>query len=152
MRKLIIVLIALFVAVAVFGFYLNWFNVSTRHDAEDDNKVTVGLEIDKDRIKQDTEAARRKAQDLADKTKNARTGAETAKGTIVRVEEQDQRLTVMTTENKELTIQMDSSSKVRIKAREAPLTELREGDRVTVVFEVKNGHNIARSVTVESAA
>jgi hypothetical protein len=57
----------------------------------------------------------------------------------------------MTADNKQLAIQMDSSSQVQLREAERHPKDLRAGDRVTVVYKVNDGKNIAQSVTIERA-
>jgi hypothetical protein len=148
----LIVLIVVFVGL---GFYLNWFEFSAGRNTQDDKKVTLKLDVDTAKIKEDTATAKDKAKEMGDKLKSnvdTSLATETAKGSIVRVEEADRRITLMSDTNKELTIQMESSSKVRVKDADVQLKDLKVGDRVTVVYKSKEGRNIAQTVTVERAS
>jgi hypothetical protein len=152
MRYVFLTALVLIAAVLGLGFYLEWFKVWTKPGSPDGQKVTLGLEVDKARIQEDTQAAQRRAQEFGAavrKSLSALAGAETVKGKVVKVEETDQRFTLTTADNKELTIQVDPSSKLRLNDTEVQTKDLQAGDRVTVVYQVKDGNNIAQSVTIE---
>jgi hypothetical protein len=156
MRKAIVTLVVVLIVVTIgLGFYRDWFNFSTKRNAQGDDKVTLSLEVDRGKIKQDIEAAKQKVKEIGRTGKEnveALAGAATEKGTVVNVEEAGQRFTLMTADNKQLAIQMDSSSQVHLREAERHLKDLRAGDRVTVVYKVNDGKNIAQSVTIERAA
>jgi hypothetical protein len=60
--RLFMFIIVLLVVVAGVGFYRGWFTFTTEHKDGQDNKVGVKVEIDKDKIKSDAEAARNKVR------------------------------------------------------------------------------------------
>jgi hypothetical protein len=62
MRKALGTLVIIALIVAGVGFYRGWFGVSTEDQPGETN---VELRIDKDKIKQDAEAASEKARGLA---------------------------------------------------------------------------------------
>jgi hypothetical protein len=59
MRKVLLVLVVLVVAVAALGFYREWWHFGSNRDPES-GKVKVDLEIDQNKIKQDAARARQK--------------------------------------------------------------------------------------------
>lgn len=61
MRKFLGTLVILAAIVVGVGFYRGWFDVSTDDQSSETN---VELKIDKDKIKQDAEAASEKAREL----------------------------------------------------------------------------------------
>jgi hypothetical protein len=155
MRKAILTLVVVLIAVTIgLGYYRDWFNFSTKRSAQGDDKVTLSLQVDTGKIKHDIEAAKQKVKDIG-KTGNdnveALAGAATVKGTLVKVEEAGQRFTLMTADNQQLAIQLDASSQLRLMEAEMRPEDLRAGDRVTVVYKVNDGKNIAQSVTIERA-
>jgi hypothetical protein len=62
MRKFLGTLVILALIVAAVGFYRGWFGVSTDDQPGETN---IEVTIDKDKIKQDAEAASEKARELA---------------------------------------------------------------------------------------
>lgn len=146
----LVVLIALVVGA---GYFLGWFGFSTQRNTPNNEKLTVSLEVDSEKIKEDAETARQKAKAIGDSVQDsiAQVGAETAKGTIVSIHEAENRFVVRTMDKKELTLQMEPSAKARLNNQEVGLKDFRAGDPVTVVYKVKDGKNLARSVTVERA-
>jgi hypothetical protein len=155
MGKVFFSLVVLLALAIGLGFYLGWFNVSLQRNAPDDKKVTLGVEVDKEKIKQDTQAVEKQAKGIG-KTVTEKvqglTKGETVKGTVVKVEAAEQRFTMMTGDRKELTITMGPASKIRLKEAELHLTDLKAGDVVSVVYKVTDGKNVAESVTVERGA
>jgi hypothetical protein len=154
MRRLIgtaVILIAIF---AGLGFYFDWFKVYTQKTAPTEDKTKITLEIDKEKMKEDTDAAKDKAGQLGEKVKekvDTLVGAETARGTVSKVQEAGDRFTVTTSDNKELSFETETSSQIRRDDKEVPAKDLKVGDPVTVEFKVKNGKKVARSITIERA-
>ena len=60
--RLLIVLVVIVAGIAAFGFYRGWFHVTSGGAAD---KSNVTLTVDKDKIQQDKNTAREKAQDLS---------------------------------------------------------------------------------------
>jgi hypothetical protein len=148
MRTFIIFVLVVGAAVG-FGYYCGWLRFSSEREQ---GKVAVGMQVDTDKIKSDARATEDKARRLTEKFKGGAEEAEhaeTVKGTVTSVDESDRRLMLSTAENKELTIQLDSGTKIRARDTQAALKDLRPGDQVTVAFHVKDGKNLAQSITVE---
>ncbi len=61
MRKLLGTLVIVLLIISAVGFYRGWFSVSTE---EQPGETNVQLKIDKERIKEDTEEATRKAKEF----------------------------------------------------------------------------------------
>ena len=68
-------------------------------------------------------------------------GEITATGRIIKLEPADGRLTLQTTEGKELELSLDSRSELRLHHQQAKLSQLREGTRVRVAYEPAHGKN-----------
>jgi hypothetical protein len=151
MGKVFFALIVLVALAIGLGFYMGWFTVLQRQGPV--QKVTLGVQVDTEKIKQDTEAAKAKGigKTLTEKVQGLTKG-ETVKGSVVKVEAAEQRFTLMTGDRKELTITMGPSAKIRLKESELHLNDLKAGDVVSVVYQVKDGKNVAESVTVERGA
>ena len=66
MKKLFAVLFVLALLVIALGFYRGWFVLSSR-DTDEGNKVNVNLAVDKDKMKEDAKAVKKKTTELTDK-------------------------------------------------------------------------------------
>jgi hypothetical protein len=73
MKRLLIVLVVLAVAVAGFGYYRGWFSFST---SSGDDKANFNITVDKDKIQGDKESAKENIKGLQDKAQQ-KTGAST---------------------------------------------------------------------------
>jgi Cu/Ag efflux protein CusF len=150
MRKFLLTLIVLIAIVIGVGFYLGWFVASMDRNADSNGKITVSLDINPAKIFGTTQAVAQKAEQVERGIKEKIDGqgnAETVKGTIAKVEPAAKRL-VVTSGDKEVTIVVEPTSKVRLNDADIKLDDLRVGDHINAVYDVKDGQNIARSVTV----
>jgi len=68
MRKLLLVLLVLVVAVVALGFYLEWWGFSTSGDPETGQKG-VKFSVDPNKIKSDVDKAKQKATGRTGQTK-----------------------------------------------------------------------------------
>jgi hypothetical protein len=66
MRRLLVLLVLLAVGVGALGYYRGWFKVST---ADKDKAVPVDVTLDRDKLKQDTERAKAKVEDVTGQAK-----------------------------------------------------------------------------------
>jgi hypothetical protein len=64
MRRFLMLVVLVVIAVGALGYYLGWFHV-TRTDA--DGKPGVTVTVDKDKVHQDEQRAREKATQMKDK-------------------------------------------------------------------------------------
>ena len=64
MRFLSTVALVLIVCIVVAGFYRGWFTLSSRNSDSSSNKVDVSLTVDRDKIKEDTDAVKMKTSEL----------------------------------------------------------------------------------------
>lgn len=149
MRGLFTLLVVVAICVA---FYLGWFKFTMQHDPNDDRTTELTLKVNKEKIKEDTEAARNKLKQTDEKAKDkvAALPVQNAKGKVVRVEEK--QFTLTTADDKELTVQVNASTKLELKNATMSLKELRPGDQVIVTYTVIDGNNVAQHVSVERAA
>ena len=143
MRLFMFMIILLMVIIGV-GFYRGWFTFTTEHKDGADNKVGVKVEIDKDKIQADAEAARNKVRGIGDSVSS---GSKTMEGTLAKVG--DGTFSVMEANNNEVAFQLEPSAKVRLRDADSRLASLQAGDRVTVAFHEKDGKNMATSVTAD---
>jgi predicted negative regulator of RcsB-dependent stress response len=138
-------LILLLGAVVGLGVYRGWFAFTTRDTAEQ-KKLTLQVQVDTDKIKEDAAAANKKVHDIG----GTLTAAKTAHGTMANVNA-DHFAVMLEQEDEaaELSFQIDPTSKIRLNDRDVVLADLRVGDRVTVTFHEKGGKNVVRTVTAE---
>jgi hypothetical protein len=146
MRKFLLTLIVLIAIGVGVGFYLGWFVVSMDRNVDGNGKITVSLDINPAKITGTTQVVAQKAEQIKEKIE-VHGNAETVKGTIAKVEPAAKRL-VVTSGDKEVTIVVEPTSKVRLNDADIKLDDLRVGDHINAVYDVKDGQNIARSVTV----
>jgi len=156
MRAFFFALLLAIVVVVGLGFYLGWFQIHTTRD--NDNKVHVTLDVNRNKIGQDTEKARERAAQVGNQVKEgvqqaagnvaAAIHTHRAKGTVTAVDEADSRLTVQTEENKTLTVQAAPTTKIRRNGVDATMDTLTQGDHVLIEYREENGTNVASSITV----
>ena len=84
MKKLFTVLTVLAICVISFGFYRNWFAVSSPSPAEGSNEVNINLSTDTDKIKEDVETVKVKVEKLTGNDK------EDPKEPDIRTKDEDQ--------------------------------------------------------------
>jgi hypothetical protein len=68
-----------------------------------------------------------------------------AKGKISMIEPADHRF-ALTTEEKELFVTMEESTPIKLNDKAAKPEELRTGDEAIVLYDVKDGKNVARAI------
>jgi hypothetical protein len=142
MRSLFSTVVFLAVIFLAVGWWRGWVTFIKHTDAEGD-KVGVGVIVDKDKAKED---AAKLAQKTDEALKKSQTGPETAKGTISAIDA-NRHLVLRATSNKELRVEVDTSTRITLNDTAAGLTDLRVGDEATVTYEPRDGKNIAKSVT-----
>jgi hypothetical protein len=67
MKGLLTVLVLLAIVICGVGFYRGWFEFST---GKSDDKTTISVTMDKNKIKEDEEKAKEKMQDLGKQVKD----------------------------------------------------------------------------------
>jgi hypothetical protein len=63
-NRVLAVLAVLVIGVVVLGFYLGWFSVSTSSDSK---AVDVNLTVDKEKLREDEQKAKKKLDELKEK-------------------------------------------------------------------------------------
>jgi hypothetical protein len=66
MTRLLVLCVLLVIAIAVLGYYRDWFTFTT---ASDDQKVNIHVTVDKDKVKEDEERAKEKLHKLGGQIK-----------------------------------------------------------------------------------
>jgi hypothetical protein len=156
MRAFLVTVLVVIVIVVGLGFYLGWFQIHTTRDS--DNKVHVTLDVNRNKIDQDTQKAREGAAKVGNQvTEGVKKAAgnvakaintHRAKGDVVSVAEADSRVTVRTEDNKTLTVKAEPTTKIRRNGVEAGMDSLTQGDHVLIEYREENGDNVASSITV----
>jgi Cu/Ag efflux protein CusF len=121
MRRFLLAIAVLVIAVIGLGFYLNWF--------------TFG--VDRGKI----------AADVQTVQKTVTGKSEERTGTIKTVEVAESRFTLATAGDPEMRVLLTDASKVWRNKVAATLADLKAGDEVTVQFRDKGGNHEATSVT-----
>jgi len=148
MRQFLIgVLLVAVIALGV-SFYMNWLNISWA--SKQDNKAGVAVTVDKSKFKQDLNAAKNKASELANDVRDGLTGHQTVKGVVQWLDPEHSQITLAFDGLRTLTANVDASTKVFLGNREGTLSELQEGDTVTMDTAIKSGQLLAVSVRDES--
>ena len=73
--------------------------------------------------------------------------AESAKGKITKVDAAQKTFAMQTADGKSLTFTCGDQSKVRLNNKDAQLSDLKEGQEVTVTYDVQGGKNVATAIT-----
>lgn len=68
MKRLCVVLAVFALLTVVVGFYRGWFDVSTSNHEGGSNKANVNLSLDRDKIQEDAETVKDKANELTGAT------------------------------------------------------------------------------------
>lgn len=66
MRRLVGGIVLTLLVVAGVGYYMGWFQVSTNQSGE---KSNIEITVDKQKLRDDAETAKKKAEELKDKAK-----------------------------------------------------------------------------------
>jgi hypothetical protein len=121
------------------------------------------LTVNEDKVKGDTDEAKKKLQELGEqvkdkagetvdkakeKTRTRSSGGKTATGQVKKVEAADNRFLMTTTDNTDLTVYTDHSSTLRLHDQQIGLEDLRVGDEVKVNYDFKDQKDLATAVTV----
>ncbi len=140
MKGLFLFLLVLLIIVVGAGLYLKWFNVSTKSD---DQAGTSSLQvtIDKNRVSEDVQGGLRTARDLV-------TG-KNIEGEVLTADTVKQNLTVRVKDAKEeMLLRTDANTHVRLISGQGTVQDLAPGMMVHVNYEVRDGENFARTITV----
>lgn len=148
MRTFVIFTLVIVVALGL-GYYFGWLRFSAEREQ---GKLAVGMQVNTDKMKADVQGTKEKVKRVGEGVRGGVEEAEnteTVHGTITAIDAPGRRLTLSTADNKELTIQTDSTTRIRVGDTGTNLNELRKGDKLIVVFQVTNGKNLAQTITLE---
>jgi hypothetical protein len=138
MRAFLMVLAVLVVLVVggvlALGYSREWFHVT----------------VNEDKMQEDTDAAKKTVQGLGKKaaegTGTKSSGIQSATGSVKKVEADEDRFVMTTTDETQLTVYTNPSSTLRLNDRQVGLEDLRIGDEVKVDYDSKDRKNLATSV------
>jgi hypothetical protein len=68
MKKLALVMLVLVIGLIAFGFYRDWFGLSSSRESQS-NKVNVNLTVDPDKIKEDAERVKERTSEIGENLK-----------------------------------------------------------------------------------
>jgi len=168
MRSIAIVLVVVVLLVLGTSVYMNWLNFSV---ARQPDQTELKIVLDKEKIREDlgkardkveavketvqekageiTEGVKEKAGDLKEPMIQNLAGLKTVRGTLDAVDAAKNRVTVNSTDDK-VTVLVNAETKVRLGERDGTLADLGPGMPVMVVYSLKDGANLARTIQVET--
>src|SRR5579864_4926405 len=155
MRRFLGTLLILIVIIIVIGLWRGWFNFRSHSSIEDENRTTYSVDVNRNRIDQDTAAVERSARQAGERIKEdaqALAGNPSARGTIARVGRSEKHILIRTTDNKDSTVEVEPSTKIVANDQAMQLDGLHEGEQVWVSYSVHDGKNVARSITILPAS
>ena len=136
--------------VLVLGFFSGWLSMSTDKD-ENQNAWDLTLSLNKDEVKETfvwmglvAKHAKETAQTLSE--------METVEGTVAEVNSGDKSITVLTTEEESMVVQVDESSKILIEGEEVEFSRLAKNQSVRVYFREQEDGNFAGKVRIIESA
>jgi hypothetical protein len=166
MKYLLITLVLLCVVSVGAAFYLGWLNLSTINSS-DDRRSELTLTIDKEKVKEDIDAAKEKASeigksigqtakeakdvanDIKDKKEDLLLG-KTLDGQLTAVDMAKKEVTVKSNDGKDtVTVKVDGQTKIRVGDKDGTLADIKAGDTVTLVHMPKDGIDTALSLAVK---
>jgi hypothetical protein len=103
-------------------------------------------------VKEEAQAAKEKAREVGSAVKDRlakATPEETVRGKVVKIDESGHSFDLTTSDKKQVSVQVDSSSKLTLKGSDLQLQDLHNGDDVTVTYHAKEGKNVATSIKAE---
>jgi len=159
MLRLLGALLVVFLIVLGVGYYLNWFNFAVQRDAAG-NRVGVSVEVNKDRIKHDSDRfdqgvsnfGKKVGEGVREAVAKTRGQSHTVKGDLMKVEEGASRLTLQTSDNQTLAVQVEGATRIRRNNVNVNMGELMEGDHLVVAYREQDGRKVAETITVEPGA
>ena len=153
MRRLLGTIVVLIGIVIIIGIWRDWFQF--RSHSNDDHMDTFSVDVNRQKLREDTAAAEKSARHIGDRIRENAEGIlpeHSASGRIAHVWPMDKDLRIVTSENKELALKVEPNTKIIENEQAMQLDGLREGERVWVVYAIKDGKNVARSITILPAS
>jgi len=124
------------------GYYLNWFSFS---ETKTDNKgIEIHGKINTPKIQTDLKKVEEKASDEI----HHLFGEKTIVGTIQKIDSASEELTIRDKKDKDVTVKLETGTKIKIMDKAGTLSDLKAEDSVSVTYEAKKDGNVAKTVTV----
>jgi hypothetical protein len=146
MARLIGVLAIVVLVAAGVGYYLGWLKFS-RGDRPGESSVTVT--VDQEKIKHDLGQVKKATEKLG-KGSGTSASDQTVQGKIERVDVPKRRVTLMTSDHKELTVQVTAETKIRMGEETGRLEDLQPGLPVISHYTARDGKYLCQTLTVET--
>ncbi|MGE3805785.1 MAG: hypothetical protein AB7K24_14010 [Gemmataceae bacterium] len=150
MGRFLAILLVVVALVAGLGFYLGWFDVS-RQSGNDRTDIT--LQINKDKVKEDTNKAVESAKETGRKIKEGAqqlVSGKSVTGTVASVDAVAGTMSVDTGAAEPVKFTMMPETKVKTDTEAKSMDDLSPEQKVTVAYhEDKNGARIADTITIE---
>lgn len=150
MGRFIAVVLVVLIGIGVLGFYRDWWQISS---ASHGGEVDYTLKVDKDKIKQDRDAALervRKAGDTVREKTAELADRDAVRGKVTAVDAVKGVLTVAPEKAEAVTVQTNDKTVIKRNDETITLREVQIDQPVMVVFATEDGKRVARSITVET--
>jgi hypothetical protein len=154
MRNFLLFVLCCVAIVAALGFYLDWFNLRTTRTADNQSEVT--LSVDRDRVKEDVAAVRKRADEVTGKVSEY-FADHTVEGVVESVNPADGTLNLKPNDQKQpvISLRVDKDTKIQMGdagGKDRTLSDVQTGNRATVVYETRKEYNRAKSITILAAS
>ena len=120
------------------GLYLGWFSISASNT--DGEKSDLHLSVNKNKVHEDVDALKKKGQNLLVE--------KTIEGPIHQIMLDTRELSMFDIQKQEVTIKVDTATRIKIGDQDALFSDLKAGDPASVMYEAKKDGNVARTITV----
>jgi hypothetical protein len=141
MFRLIGIVVLCLLVLGGLGLYFKWFGFSASNEG---NRPDLHLTVDKTKVKEDLNVVKEKYHSLL--------GEKTVEGAMHHIETASQELTILDGQNKDVTIKVDAATKIKIGDKDGAFSDLKDGERAHVTYDVKKDGNSAQTITVPKAA
>jgi hypothetical protein len=150
MKRFLIGALIVVLVLGGFAFYMNWLTVSTSN-SPDKSDSGIRIALNKGKVQQDVEKAQEKLEQTGDNVRAALTGKKIS-GHIQSINPAKDFITVVSPDGKkEVEVALDSKTQVYLWNIPATNRDLGRNDNVAVVYEERDGRQVAHSVTVNSS-
>jgi hypothetical protein len=148
MARLIAAVTIVVLVAAGLGYYLGWVKFSGS-DRPGESSLTVTL--DQDKLKHDLSNVRQSTEKLPGRS-NTAPNEVTVRGKIERIDVPKQKVTLLTSDRKELTVEVTADTKIRMGEEAARLEDLQPGLTVICQNTSRDGRHVCNILTVEAAS
>lgn len=143
-------LLIVLMAIVAGGFWLGWFNLST---SKASGKDMVQFTVDRDKVSEDTENVRHKANEATrDKNRDtagrraspegtAEAAPENIQGIVKEIDAAAGSMVVSTAGSRNVAFMVGGDASIQVNGRKEGLAQVRAGDRVRVGYRTAAGRN-----------